>query len=107
MTATYTAPISCVNEGTLTMVNNGSALTTVLINPTGSTCAANGGTTCTIPNLPFGTYTVQINVGCPPPSNSIVNCNGQNGVGVGFDTVTFTLTTDIVTPNIDIDITCV
>lgn len=69
----------------------------------GLNCSSSSGSSCTIPNIPFGTYTIEVNVSCSPLiSNVSVNGVTQNGNGL----FTFTTTTDFTTPYIQVDINC-
>ena len=92
-------PLTC---GDLSMFASDN-IATVTIVELGINCNSSAGSSCTIPNIPFGTYTLNITTTCSPLiSNVTVNGITQNGIG----SFTFIVTTDINNPYIQIDINC-
>ena len=103
MTLTYTSPIACNNVGTVvTSINTGNSTTRVL--PENLNCFTNAGLPCTIQSVPYGLHTIEVTPNCPN-NNVSITVNGQNQSGTN-GLYTFTVTTDSITPNITVNITC-
>jgi len=103
-TVTFTSPASCTTTtGTLQLFMGGSNTATVDVIQLGQSCTASSGSTCSINEIPFGTYTLEVDADCSP-LNANVTVNGQSQTGNGL--LTFTVTTDIVTPDISITVNC-
>ena len=66
-------------------------------------CAAIANSTCVIPNIPYGTYTVEISTNCSPQTSS-VTCNGVTQTGNGL--FSFIVVTNAGTPNIIANTLC-
>jgi len=104
MTITYTAPTNCSTVlGFLEMFNGGFNSAQISIPFLGLSCNANAGSSCTIPDVPFGTYTIEVTTNCTPQiSNIAVDSQIQNGNG----TLVFIVTTNSSSPNIGVSINC-
>lgn len=100
----YTAPEACTKtSGTMTVNNNSSGFCTVSLS-NGAVCSADSFAMCSVPDLPFGTYTVEVFNDCSPQV-TLVNVNGQTNTNNGTSYFNVVLNNSI--PNLDITLICI